>query len=112
MYIITSNKLGIRATSGKNNSVEFHNTLFDTDDCVITWVADPTPAEIEAAKANTIPIEIAPAEEKTYIVDEHVLTDQDIRELVVELAERAGLLADSTKVPWYQKLLKITGQNP
>ena len=36
MYIITSAKKDIKALSETNNSVEFHNQLFDTDDCVIT----------------------------------------------------------------------------
>jgi len=36
MYIITSVKKGIRGLSETNGSVEFHNQLFDTDDCVIT----------------------------------------------------------------------------
>ncbi len=51
MYIIVSEKKNIRAISGTNNDVDFHNKLFDTDDCVITWEADPTPEEIEARKA-------------------------------------------------------------
>jgi hypothetical protein len=33
-----------------NNDIEFHNKLFNTDDCVITWQDDPTPEEIEAQK--------------------------------------------------------------
>ena len=36
MFIITSLKKSIKALSETNNSVEFHNQLFDTDDCVIT----------------------------------------------------------------------------
>ena len=42
MFIITSDKISVksgepfRALSETNNSVEFHNQLFDTDDCVIT----------------------------------------------------------------------------
>jgi hypothetical protein len=52
MFIITSKKLGIQAISGTNNDVEFHNKLFDTDDCLITWQDDPTPEEIEAQSAQ------------------------------------------------------------
>jgi hypothetical protein len=52
MYIITSAKKNIRATSGLNNDVAFHNKLFGTDDCVITFQRDPTPEEIEAQKAD------------------------------------------------------------
>ena len=52
MFIITSQKKNIRAISGTNNDVDFHNNLFDTDDCVITWEPDPTPEEIEALKAQ------------------------------------------------------------
>lgn len=36
MFVIVSEKKNIRALSETNNSVEFHNKLFDTDDCVIT----------------------------------------------------------------------------
>lgn len=50
MYIIKSEKKNISAISGTNNSVEFHNKLFDTDDCVITWQDDPTPEDIESAR--------------------------------------------------------------
>lgn len=51
-YIITSLKKDIRAISGTNNDVEFHNKLFDTDDCVIAWEEDPTPEQIETMKAQ------------------------------------------------------------
>jgi hypothetical protein len=42
MFVIKSEKLSVKngepfqALSETNNSVEFHNQLFDTDDCVIT----------------------------------------------------------------------------
>lgn len=36
MFIITSAKKNIRALSELNGDVEFHNQLFETDDCVIT----------------------------------------------------------------------------
>jgi len=36
MFVIQSLKKDIKALSETNNSVEFHNQLFDTDDCVIT----------------------------------------------------------------------------
>ena len=36
MFVIRSEKKNIKALSETNNSVEFHNQLFDTDDCVIT----------------------------------------------------------------------------
>ena len=52
MYIITSIKKDIRATSGTNNDVEFHNRLFKTDDCVITWQDDPTEEELIVIKAD------------------------------------------------------------
>ena len=51
-YIIVSEKKQIRAISQTNNDIDFHNKLFDTDDCVITWEADPTPEEIEALKKS------------------------------------------------------------
>lgn len=52
MYIITSQNKEIRAISQTNNDVEFHNKLFDTDDCVITWEDDPTEEEIATMKAQ------------------------------------------------------------
>lgn len=51
-YIITSLKKDIRAISGTNNDVKFHNKLFDTDDCVIAWEEDPTPEEVEVMKVQ------------------------------------------------------------
>jgi hypothetical protein len=42
MFIITSEKVSLRngepliALSETNGSVEFHNKLFDTNDCVVT----------------------------------------------------------------------------
>jgi hypothetical protein len=50
MYKITSNKKRIQALSGTNNSVDFHNKLFNTDDCVIEFIPDPTPEELEIKK--------------------------------------------------------------
>lgn len=35
MFVITSEKKNIQALSETNGSVEFHNQLFETDDCVI-----------------------------------------------------------------------------
>lgn len=46
MFIITSIKKNIRALSETNGSVEFHNKLFETDDCVIT--EEPNENFIEA----------------------------------------------------------------
>jgi len=52
MFVITSEKLSIKngepfkALSETNGSVEFHNQLFDTDDCVIT--EEPNENFIEA----------------------------------------------------------------
>ena len=65
MFIITSEKKQIRAISGTNNDVDFHNKLFDTDDCVITWEADPTPEEIEALKVAAELVEKERPKEKT-----------------------------------------------
>lgn len=64
-YIIVSEKKQIRAISGTNNDVDFHNKLFDTDDCVITWEADPTPEEIEARKVAAELAEKERPKEKT-----------------------------------------------
>jgi hypothetical protein len=36
MFVITSLKKDIRALSETNGSVEFHNQVFNTDDCVVT----------------------------------------------------------------------------
>ena len=46
-FVIVSAKKGIRALSGTNNDVGFHNKLFETDDCVITWM---TPEEVIAQR--------------------------------------------------------------
>ena len=46
-FVIVSEKKGIRALSGTNDSIEFHNKLFDTDDCVITRM---TPEEVTTQK--------------------------------------------------------------
>jgi hypothetical protein len=54
VYIIESKKKGIRAISGSNSSVEFHNRLFDTDDCVVTWEDDPTPEEITRMRETEV----------------------------------------------------------
>lgn len=46
-FVIVSEKKGIRALSEKNDNVEFHNKLFNTDDCIITWQNPPTKEEFE-----------------------------------------------------------------
>ena len=57
MFIITSEKLSLKngepfkALSELNNSVEFHNQLFDTDDCVIT--EEPNEKFIEVVEEPT-----------------------------------------------------------
>lgn len=52
-FVIVSEKKGIRALSGTNDSVEFHNKLFETDDCVITWMTpEEVTAQIEADEAK------------------------------------------------------------
>jgi hypothetical protein len=48
MFVITSAKKSIYALSEENGSVEFHNQLFDTDDCVIT--EEPNENFIEAVE--------------------------------------------------------------
>jgi hypothetical protein len=58
MFKITSAKKNIIAESGLNGSVEFHNQLFGTDDCVVEELPDvvysppapPTAAEKEKAE--------------------------------------------------------------
>ena len=47
MFIITSEKKGIRALSETNGSVEFHNQLFGVDDCVVTERPNEEFIEIE-----------------------------------------------------------------
>jgi hypothetical protein len=47
MFVIVSAKKGIRGLSETNNSVEFHNQLFDTDDCVITEEPNENFIEVE-----------------------------------------------------------------
>lgn len=46
MFKITSAKKNISALSDTNNNVEFHNNLFDTDDCVVVEIEDHTPEEL------------------------------------------------------------------
>jgi hypothetical protein len=48
MFVIVSEKKGIRALSELNGSVEFHNKLFETDDCVITERPNSEFIEVEA----------------------------------------------------------------
>ncbi len=52
MYRIISIKKNIIALSGTNNDIEFHNKLFNTDDCVIEFVPDHTQEEIEIQKVK------------------------------------------------------------
>ena len=71
MYKITSIKKGIKALSGTNNDVDFHNKLFDTDDCVITWM---TPEEVTAQKEID---EAKPAPEPNPTLEERVKALED-----------------------------------
>lgn len=80
MYIITSNKKGIRAISGTNNDVKFHNKLFDTDDCVITWEDDPTPEQIEAMKAQMELDKANRPKEKT-LEEQIIILEEKIKKL-------------------------------
>jgi len=92
MYIITSAKKNIRAISGNNNDIEFHNKLFDTDDCVITWQADPTPEEIEKQKAQT---EIEQAEAKVIVeveAEKEKLIQGKLRAMAIVELKKEGKL--------------------
>ena len=70
-FVIVSEKKGIRALSETNDSVEFHNELFDTDDCVITWM---TPEEVTAQKEID---EAKPAPEPNPTLEERVKVLED-----------------------------------
>lgn len=48
MFVITSVKKGIQALSETNGSVEFHNKLFEADDCVV--VERPNAEFVETPK--------------------------------------------------------------
>ena len=71
MFIITSIKKDIRAISGTNNDVEFHNKLFETDDCVITWM---TPEEVIAQRKID---EAKPKSEPKLTLEERVKALED-----------------------------------
>lgn len=79
-YIITSLKKDIRAISGTNNDVKFHNKLFDTDDCVITWEDDPTPEQIEAMKAQMELDKANRPKEKT-LEEQIIILEEKIKKL-------------------------------
>jgi hypothetical protein len=54
MYIIESKKKGLRALSGTQRDPDYHNRIFDTDDCTVTQEADPTPEAIAALRIQTV----------------------------------------------------------
>ena len=80
MFIITSQKKNIRAISGTNNDVEFHNKLFDTDDCVITWEEDLTFEEIETMKDNMELDKANQPKEKT-LEEKIIILEEKIKKL-------------------------------
>lgn len=97
-FIIVSAKKNIRAISGTNNDVEFHNKLFNTDDCVITWQADPTPEEIEAQKAQ---VEIDQASAKVVAdaeAEKEKLIQEKMRELAIIELKAEGKLDINEKI--------------
>ena len=81
MYIIRSDKKNITATSGTNNDVEFHNKLFKTDDCVITWQDDPTPEELEAIKAQAEIDNVAAEKKQKEEAEKDTLITAKLREI-------------------------------
>lgn len=83
MYIITSIKKNIRAISGTNNDVEFHNKLFDTDDCVITFEEDPTAEQVEEMKLQA---EVRQVQSQ----DEEILIQAKIREMAIRELKQEG----------------------
>jgi len=91
-YIITSAKKNISAISGTNNDVEFHNKLFDTDDCVITWQDDPTPEEVEAQKAQTILDEAEAKIKRDAETDKEAIIQNKIREIAISALQDDGKL--------------------
>lgn len=85
MYIIESKKKNIRAISDTNNSIEFHNKLFDTDDCIITWEKDPTKEEIELLRKKF-------QEECLASSQKEIAIQNKIRENAIEALKKDGLL--------------------
>ena len=81
MYIITSAKKDIRATSGTNNDVEFHNKLFKTDDCVITWQDDPTEEELIVIKADQEKAKAEASVRQKEAEEKEVLIQAKLREI-------------------------------
>ena len=74
-FVIVSEKKGIKALSGTNNSVEFHNKLFDTDDCAITWMTpEEVTAQIELDEAKPIPEPKPTLEERVKVLEDRVET--------------------------------------
>lgn len=98
MFIITSIKKNIRAISETNNDIDFHNKLFQTDDCVITWEKDPTPEEIEAQKARA---EICRAEAEAKKIEEdkkETMIREKIRSIAIEQLKAEGRLDINEKI--------------
>ena len=99
MFIITSKKKDIRAISGTNNDVDFHNKLFDTDDCVITFQPDPTPEEIEAQSAQRKLDEAEAKIKREAEEKEEALIQQKLREIGrAELVKEGKLEANIEEV--------------
>jgi len=81
MFIITSKKKGISAISGENDSVEFHNKLFGTDDCEVTFQKDPTEKDIAAMREQEI------------MLSRHYIDPiSDLKEQVAVLASKVAVI--------------------
>jgi len=98
MYIITSAKKNIRAISGTNNDVEFHNKLFATDDCVITWQDDPTEQEIADAKAQAEIDRIAAEKVRAEEAEKEALIQEKLRSIATEALVTEGKMDISGSV--------------
>jgi len=83
MYIITSIKKNIIAISNKNNDIDFHNNLFNTDDCIVTRRDDPTEEELLSLQAQQ-EITLNLAKQKQTIIDELDLLDKKAVRAILE----------------------------
>jgi uncharacterized protein YutE (UPF0331/DUF86 family) len=97
MYIISSLKKNIRAISKTNNDIEFHNNLFDTDDCIITWEDDLTDDDIQLQLQTDAQIDIKKREIqqlKNYLLSSDYKIIRQLEQSIMISEEYQTLLID------------------
>jgi len=113
MYRIISIKKNIIALSGTNNDIEFHNKLFNTDDCVIEFVLDPTQEEIDIQKEqNEIHTKIE-RRKLEIIIELNELDLKAIRPLLDGEVERIEEIKNQKNIlrEEYNSLIKESGES-